>query len=51
MSIGPASKVHRVGRGGCWGDFLQYARVAFRGGVAPGYRGLNFGFRFVRRAL
>jgi formylglycine-generating enzyme required for sulfatase activity len=38
---------NRVLRGGGWGSYPVYCRVAYRVSVEPGWDGLNFGFRLV----
>jgi formylglycine-generating enzyme required for sulfatase activity len=46
--VGPASGGFRVGRGGSWGNVAQFVRAAGRGGVTPGGRDRNLGFRPLR---
>jgi len=42
---GPSSGSGRVFRGGCWGDFAEFCRSAYRNSITPGNR-INFlGFR------
>jgi formylglycine-generating enzyme required for sulfatase activity len=48
---GPASGSYRVGRGGSWYNDSRGARVANRGGYAPGDRNYNLGLRLVRSSL
>ena len=45
---GPASGSRRVVRGGSWVNDAGFARVAYRGGLAPAYRGDFVGFRLAR---
>jgi formylglycine-generating enzyme required for sulfatase activity len=45
---GPTSGMARVLRGGSFGDFVNYCRVAFRYGNVPNYRSDYLGFRCVR---
>ena len=42
---GPDSGSSRVNRGGCWGNFAWYCRVANRGSDAPGNRAYYLGLR------
>ncbi|MBP5444068.1 MAG: formylglycine-generating enzyme family protein [Treponema sp.] len=50
-SVGPSSGDSRVERGGCWGNFSDYCRVASRDYGSPNYRYSYFiGFRVVRSA-
>ena len=42
---GPAGGSVRVSRGGCWCDFGQVCRSAYRAGFTPAHRGSNLGFR------
>lgn len=47
--VGPLdSSSNRVYRGGSWGSFAPYARVAYRSGFDPGSHGDNLGFRLAR---
>ena len=43
--VGLGTGSGRVVRGGSWGNFPQYCRVAFRFYNSPGYRLFNLGFR------
>ena len=43
---GPQAGDARVLRGGSWNDFGRDARCAYRLRYEPGYRSINFGFRF-----
>jgi sulfatase modifying factor 1 len=45
---GTDTGTYRVLRGGSWFDFAGYCRSAYRDFYAPGYRNVDFGFRFVR---
>ena len=45
---GLSGTARRVMRGGSWGRVLVDARVSFRGGGSPGYRGDDLGLRVVR---
>lgn len=45
---GPASGSLRVLRGGSWGNYPQYCRVANRGHGSPGNRYSGTGFRLAR---
>jgi formylglycine-generating enzyme required for sulfatase activity len=47
---GPASGSRRVYRGGSWSYVPQYARVAYRDVIAPGYRVNFLGVRLLRAA-
>jgi formylglycine-generating enzyme required for sulfatase activity len=47
---GPAAGLHRVFRGGSWGNTARDCRSAARGGYAPGVRGGHLGFRLLREA-
>ena len=42
---GPSSGSYRVFRGGSWSGIAIGARVSYRGGSSPGYRGIDLGFR------
>ncbi len=42
---GPNTGSNRVGRGGSWHDGGRYCRTANRGGINPGYRSIDLGFR------
>ena len=42
---GPESGVRRVGRGGSWFTSAAFCRAAHRGGIQPGYRNPDLGFR------
>jgi formylglycine-generating enzyme required for sulfatase activity len=42
---GPTSGSFRVFRGGCWGDYAQFCRSAFRYSDEPGDRSYYLGFR------
>ncbi len=45
--VGPTSGVHRVGRGGGWGDSGRDCRAAVRDFSYPDYEYSSFGFRVV----
>ena len=46
---GPIKKgAYRVTRGGSWNGILSYVRCADRDRSAPGFRGINLGFRLVK---
>jgi formylglycine-generating enzyme required for sulfatase activity len=42
---GPKTGQDRVLRGGGWHDDASWVRVSYRGGIEPGNRNVNFGFR------
>ncbi len=46
---GPKTGSTRVIRGGAWGSYADSCRSACRGGLVPGYRSLNLGFRLARK--
>lgn len=46
--VGPTSGSNRVGRGGSWAVDAQFARVAYRSVVVPGFRFAYQGFRVSR---
>jgi formylglycine-generating enzyme required for sulfatase activity len=47
--IGAVSGGYRVFRGGCWDDFGEHLRSAYRGSSYPKGGDFDFGFRLVRR--
>jgi formylglycine-generating enzyme required for sulfatase activity len=47
---GPASGSYRVMRGGCWSDYAQHCRSAYRTLIYPDGRGYFLGFRLSRTA-
>jgi sulfatase modifying factor 1 len=47
---GPSSGSFRVFRGGSWLSTARCCRSAYRGGVTPGYRDSNLGFRVAAQA-
>ena len=49
MSVWNALAAYRVYRGGSWSFVPQYARVAIRNRVAPGFRDRSLGVRLARR--
>lgn len=49
--IGPDEGADRVVRGGSWFDVARYVRAACRGGLGPGHRNGDVGFRFARGHL
>ena len=48
---GPKQGISRVLRGGSWSDPPDYCRSAYRDGITPDVRYLNFGFRVVISGL
>jgi formylglycine-generating enzyme required for sulfatase activity len=48
--VGPSSGYYRVGRGGSWGHYSDYCRVAYRSDRGPYSRDIDLGFRLVRSA-
>ena len=49
MSVWSAES-NPVRRGGCWGSYLEYARVAYRNYNAPDTCSGHLGLRLARRA-
>jgi formylglycine-generating enzyme required for sulfatase activity len=48
---GPTSGSSRVYRGGCWDDFADFCRAAYRGNSDPGNQSSNLGFRVLRSSV
>jgi formylglycine-generating enzyme required for sulfatase activity len=44
---GPSTGSLRVIRGGCWGNYAQRCRSAYRGNLDPASRGSSLGFRVI----